>query len=54
MREMKSGSSSSTSFETFMSFRILITVVVSVSLGFSLLALPRVLSTDRMFLSPKS
>lgn len=47
-------SSTLTSLERFMSLRTLITMVDSVSLGLDLLAAPRVRSTDRMFLSPKS
>lgn len=43
-----------TSLERFMSFRTLLTMVDSVSLGLERLAAPRVRRTDRMFRKPKS
>ena len=54
IRDRKRGSSSSINFETFMSLRTRITIVVSVNFGYSLLVEPSVFSTDRMFLRPKS
>lgn len=42
------------SFERFISRRTLITIVLSLSLELTLLAAPKVRSTDRMFRRPKS
>ena len=43
-----------TSLERFMSLRTLMTMVLSVSPGLALLLAPNVLSTDKIFLRPKS
>ena len=54
MRDIKSGSSSSTSLERFMSRNTRITIIGSPSSGLALLNAPKVRNTDRMFRRPKS
>ena len=54
IRDRNKGSSSLTIFEIFISRKTLMTIVFSVSFRHSLFVEPRVLSTDKIFLRPKS